>query len=242
MRRIAWLITLTLLAAACDSNDATTASSDVSDTSTASPEPDITTPEPDTAAPEPDTAAPEPSCNPITNTGCDEGQKCIYGSTDAKVCAPAGDTPGGAPCQDTSECAEGMCLSINGTDSYCYTFCKTIGHCPDNAPCMDLSDAPYSVCEIANLYDTCNILAQDCEDSSKACYSIAGESQPVCLPAGAEALGGVCEGPSDCAPGLHCVNFRCYELCNKNDPEACGLFVDCAGFVAAGVGYCDEQQ
>ena len=191
--------------------------------------------------PPPSEEPPSVDCNPIANTGCAEGEKCIYDDTDNKACAPAGETPGGSPCQDTSECMEGMCLALNGTDSYCYILCKTIGHCPNNAPCLELQDSPYKVCKIDDLYDTCNILTQDCE-GGKGCYSVAGEDQPVCLPAGIEPVGGVCEGPSDCSPGHHCVNFRCYELCDKNDPNSCGLFGKCSSTVAAGVGYCDEQQ
>ncbi len=191
--------------------------------------------------PEPEEPPTGADCNPIAGTGCADGEKCIYDESNLKTCVPAGDTPGGSPCQDTSECIEGMCLQLNGTDSYCYTFCKTIGHCPNNAPCLEIQDAPYKVCKIDDLYDNCDILAQDCEEG-KGCYSVAGEDQPVCIPAGTSPLGGECQGPSDCAPGTHCVNFRCYELCDKNDPEACGLFGKCSSVVSPGVGYCDEQQ
>ena len=224
------------------SADATEGTSDDAEASTALDESDASVPESDTASlPEPEEEPTGADCNPIANTGCAEGEKCIYDQSDLKACVPAGDTPGGSPCQDTSECMEGMCLQLNGTDSYCYILCKTIGHCPNNAPCLELQDSPYKVCKIDDLYDNCDILAQDCEDG-KGCYSVANEDLPVCIPAGSSPLGGECEGPSDCIPGAHCVNFRCYELCDKNDPEACGLFGKCSSVVSAGVGYCDEQQ
>ena len=257
MKHISWFFALSLCLGACgedspnDTNNATSGSAtnvvaDVSDGATDTgtmPEDTTSGPEDGGEAPLPDPPATpdEPECNPIAKTGCEEGEKCIYGTTGAKLCEPAGETPGGAACQSTAECAEGMCMSLNDTGSYCYTFCKTIGHCPNNAPCLELSDEPYKVCKIDDLYDTCNILTQDCE-GGKGCYSVAGESQPVCLPAGTEPAGGVCEGPSDCSPGHHCVNFRCYALCDKNDPDACGLFGKCSSEVAFGVGYCDEQQ
>ena len=216
-----------------ESGDATQGSGE-EDTSPAPATEDV----PPVTEPEPE----PPTCNPISNTGCEEGQKCGYGTTGAKLCVPAGDTPGGDPCQSDAECAGGStCTSLNGEDYYCYIFCKTIGHCPNNAACLEITDAAFSLCKIEGIYDNCNILAQDCEQG-KGCYSIGGEDLPVCLEAGAEPVGGVCESPSDCSPGHHCVNFRCYELCDKNDPNACGTFTSCAGFVAAGVGYCDEQQ
>ena len=254
MTRTALPLILCVLAAACgsDSVDATaadTSSAMLDDATTGEAAEDTQAEEADTSALEPEVKTrPEPieepaasSCNPIANTGCAEGEKCIYDESDAKICAPAGQTPGGAPCQDTAECMEGMCLQLNGTEPYCYTFCKTIGHCPDNAPCQELQDSPYKVCKIDDLYDNCNILAQDCE-AGKGCYSVASEDLPVCIPEGDSPLGGECEGPIDCIPGAHCVNFRCYELCDKNDPNACGLFGKCSSTVAAGVGYCDEQQ
>jgi hypothetical protein len=183
-----------------------------------------------------------PTCNPIADTGCEEGQKCGYDTTDTKVCVPAGDTPGGDPCQSDAECTGGTtCTSLNGEDYFCYIFCKTIGHCPNNVACQEISDTPFSLCKIEGIYDNCDILAQDCEQG-KGCYSIGGEDLPVCLDAGTEPVGGVCESPSDCTPGHHCVNFRCYEVCDKSDANACGTFVSCAGFVASGAGYCDEQQ
>ena len=66
---------------------------------------------------------------------------------------------------------------------------------------------------------------------------------PVCLPAGDAPVGEACEGSSDCTPGHHCVNFRCYKVCDKAAPEDdCGMFGKCSSTIAAGVGYCDEQQ
>ncbi|MGB0589969.1 MAG: hypothetical protein ACPGU1_09855 [Myxococcota bacterium] len=228
-------------ATAASSQDSTTPTEDAAsaasseDVATVPPDEDISEPEPE---PEPE----PPACNPIANTGCEEGQKCGYGTTGDKLCVPAGETPGGDPCQSDAECEGGStCTSLNGEDYFCYIFCKTIGHCPNNAACMEISDAAFKLCKIEGIYDTCNIMTQDCEQG-KGCYSIGGEDLPVCLEAGTEPVGGACESPSDCSPGHHCVNFRCYELCDKNDPNACGTFVSCAGFVASGVGYCDEQQ
>jgi hypothetical protein len=262
MTRTLLLLSLCLMLAGCSSDDGTSPAEDAAATSTVDSAAEST----DSAAESTDSAsdpaedaaatadpiedvdeAPEPepeppACNPISNTGCEEGQKCGYGTTGEKLCVPAGDTPGGDPCQSDAECAGGStCTSLNGEDYFCYIFCKTIGHCPNNAACMEISDTAFNLCKIEGIYDTCDILAQDCEQG-KGCYSIGGEDLPVCLDAGTEPVGGACETPSDCSPGHHCVNFRCYEVCDKNDANACGTFVSCAGFVASGAGYCDEQQ
>lgn len=225
-----------------------------SDTSTSSStEPDtVTTPdavtEPETSEPETSEPEPEVVCNPIANTGCEPGEKCTYDTTDARVCAPAGTLPTGAVCTSDADCALGICMQFEGwVEQYCYSFCKTIGHCPDNAPCLELVDKPYKVCEVdaESEFDNCNILAQDCEPGF-GCYATGSDDLPVCVELGTdkgtESVGGTCQVASDCEPGLHCVNDRCYEVCSLNDAEACGIFKQCAGYVAQGVGYCGEQD
>ncbi len=196
----------------------------------------------------PDTAA--VTCNAILQEGCGEGENCRYGSDkDTKAtCFPAGKKLYGQQCAGVGDCAEGMCMDLNGTGSRCYRFCKTEIHCqgevaPEGKPytgaCSKLSNASYMVCELDVEYDTCDLLNPTCPDG-KGCYVIAGQYSPVCLPAGAATEGESCDAPNACAGGLVCINKVCHALCDKTDDSwPCGDFVPCSNHYG-NAGYCDD--
>lgn len=196
--------------------------------------------EPDEATPEPDEGPAEPACNHIAQSGCAEGENCTFTTgSDTASCQPEGTLAYGAECGGGESCERGICLNLNDTKYLCYQFCKIDAHCGDSE-CLGLTDAPYSVCKEADIYDNCDLLAQDCE-GGKGCYVISGEDQPVCLPAGSSTAGGSCaDGPSDCAPGFTCINNVCYTLCNVADPQECeGTFAKCSSHYG-NAGYCEE--
>lgn len=204
------------------------AAEDVADAAETSDAPDID-----------DTGQTGPVCNPILQEGCDEGEKCSYDSQDEITCTKAGELPYGAICEGGSQCAGGTCISLNGTESFCYQYCKTKIHCDNGGPCIELQDSPYRVCEISGIYDSCTLLAAGCE-AGKGCYVVSGEDTPVCLPEGQETTHGTCSSPNDCVSTHTCINDRCLELCHGNDDTPCGdAFTPCVLYYG-NIGYCDN--
>ena len=186
-----------------------------------------------------------PTCNHIAQTGCEEAQNCTFVAQDDTTpnCTASGELAYGAECQGTSQCELGICISISDTGYRCYKFCKTYGHCDAGKACMELVDTPYKVCELPDVYESCDLLAQDCEAATKACYphQVSGQTKPVCLPAGAGEVGDGCANShTDCAPGHICINHICKRLCQKSAVEPCGdAFTPCSSFYGA-AGYCDD--
>jgi hypothetical protein len=186
-----------------------------------------------------DTPLAGPPCNPYTQDGCEDGEKCTFDIFDNIICGEAGDLPIGETCEGDSECTAGICISLNGTDSYCYEFCKIDGHCEPGAECLSLQNAPFKICEIDGIYDFCTLLSDTC-DAGKGCYW-ANDDAPVCLPEGTGGTKDSCEGPSDCAATHTCINKNCLPLCKKATPSPCGdAFTPCADYYPPHqIGYCD---
>ena len=235
VRTLGVLMCLIMVAGCGDDSSNSTNTADVVEDTAGSPDiggsPDV--------APEPE-PEPEPGCNQLLQD-CVAGENCTFvGQDDEEAeCIPSGSKAYGEACGGTQECLFGICLQISGTEARCYKFCKTKGHCSSGVQCLDLTDAPYKVCEISGLYTSCNLLADNCTEAGKACY-LHGNEGPVCLPAGSEDTGGVCETSTDCAPGNMCINLRCVAVCNANDPEPCGdPFTPCVPQYGA-AGYCDK--
>ncbi|MGM0577327.1 MAG: hypothetical protein ACQEXJ_16500 [Myxococcota bacterium] len=184
------------------------------------------------------------ACDPITQEGCAAGENCTYADQDATEpsCVQAGGLEPGARCGEDVDgsCTEGICLSLNQTEFRCYTFCETPIHCPDNGDCLNLQDSPYSVCAQEGIYETCDLLAQDCEDG-KGCYLVDGEPEPVCLPAGDGDVEDPCDNEAAaCKAGLVCVGNGCRRLCDTTAAQPCGDdFTACSSYYQ-GAGYCDE--
>ncbi len=111
-------------------------------------------------------------------------------------------------------------------------------HCTGGQECLDISEAPYGLCENDVTFDSCDLLAQDCQDPEKACYIYSGEG-PVCLPSGNGVAGDGCGGNSDCSASHVCINGICKSMCNQNQPDPCGGFIPCSGYYG-NVGYCDS--
>ncbi|TNF24350.1 MAG: hypothetical protein EP329_25060 [Deltaproteobacteria bacterium] len=179
-----------------------------------------------------------PACNPILQTGCEDGQNCTFSGTDkTPSCVQGGSVAYGEECSAQNACELGVCMSLNDTGFRCYKFCQTIAHCADDAQCLTLSDTVYKVCEIGDLYTNCDMLLQDCE-GGKGCYPVASEPQPVCLPAGSATTGEACSDAAGCIAGNVCVNQRCKRVCDPNENDPCGNFTPCS--VYGNAGYCDE--
>ena len=241
-------LSLLLCAACADSSGGSAASQDAASTTDAtdtvdSANADVAELDGDAGTPDAstndDTTPAGPPYNPLTQEGCAQGEKCTYDSFDNIHCGEVGTKPIGAVCTGTGDCAEGICINLNGTESYCYAFCKIDAHCAFGTPCLDLQDAAFKVCEIDGIYEFCTLLSDDCE-AGKGCY-FAGDDAPICLPAGEGDTKDSCVGPSDCAPTHTCINTVCLPLCEIGSTQPCGdNFTPCVPHYSPhGVGYCD---
>jgi hypothetical protein len=207
--------------------------------------PEIDAPEPDAGVDAVEVVEPEAfpaceeTCDPIAGTGCPEEGTCTYlAGEPCPACALKGDVAAGEPCSAEATCAEGICLSVNGGEHRCYTFCAGEEDCEGGEPCLSLDGLPYDVCKVPGVLATCDLLdAASCPEG-KGCYAVEDEPLPVCLPAGDLAEGAACGKLANaCLPGLVCVE-TCRPLC---DPEAavpaCGEGEVCVPYVE-GAGFC----
>ena len=164
-----------------------------------------------------DSAPVDDACNPVTQDGCADGEKCSWlvvqedpflGRTD---CVPDGTVATGDECtegtpgEDTGfdNCAAGN-LCINAT---CRTICNIDpDSCGDGFACSSytqtFSDDPaenLGVCD-----PTCDPVAQDCEDETQGCYLQLFNGKATCA--------GVAGGAEELVQGDQCANdgMRCY--------------------------------
>ena len=182
------------------------------------------------------------ACNPVTNQGCDAGEKCSWlvvsedpflGRTD---CVPDGTVAVGGECTEGTpgettgydDCAaKGLCL--NGT---CRAICTIDPDtCGDGFACSSytntFSDDPnenLGVCD-----PTCDPVAQDCEDTTQGCYLQLFNGKATCAaPApGAEEItqGMVCDNDgSRCYLNGCAIGYGGFLYNGMNMPRKCTAF------------------
>jgi len=192
----------------------------------------------DTSFAEVDTAGP---CDPIAQTGCKATENCTFvGSATAPSCAAGGPVAASGECSTEARCATGVCMSVNQTANLCYQFCEDERDCGTDGTCLTLTNAPFKVCKIKGIYQSCDLLAQDCTPATKACYAVSTEPTPICLPEGASTPGGACDHAGSCKKGYACVNDVCRSLCDPKTAASCGASATCRDF-AFSVGYCEPN-
>jgi len=232
----ALVASLALLAAACGDDDKTSA--DTRDAAQeASDSADATSPT-DTRSDARETSS--TPCDPILQSGCEAGENCTFiGAETVATCVPAGPVPANNVCSSEDRCQRGVCLSINQTGNRCYQVCAENTDCGAGTAneCISLSSTPFSVCKIPGLYTQCNLLTQDCADTTKACYAVAGEAEPICLATGTSAPGAECASAAACVKGQACVNDVCRTLCDPDLAGSCGANATCRDFFDD-AGYC----
>ncbi len=179
---VAAALVATLALGACDEDSEPVASTEdavdpdatVADTTVADAGPDAAA-DPDAVTEPDEPAQPVQICNPITQTNCAEGENCVF-SMDTTLdteCIGSGAALYGEPCNTTEKCELGACLNISDTGQFCYQYCKTAAHCDNGGPCLNLRNTPWQVCEL-DVYESCNLLAQDCVDPTKDRLSVGG--------------------------------------------------------------------
>lgn len=180
------------------------------------------------------------ACDPILQSGCEAGENCTFvGVEDTPSCIPEGPVPANAECSQENRCQRGVCMSINQTASRCYQVCAEDTDCGAGTEnlCLTLTNTPFGVCKIPDIYDTCNLLTQDCSEEGKACYAVLGEDEPICLVEGSGASGSECATAAACVKGLACVNDICREICDPDVDDSCGETATCRDFFDD-AGYC----
>jgi hypothetical protein len=185
------------------------------------------------SGPPPEDAAVAMQCNPVTQTGCDENEKCaqliisagppFLGRTD---CVPNGDVPMG------EECTIGTPGETTGFDN-CASSADQGAQCI-NGLCREICSAPEDTCSgdgfsctfFFDLFDdvdeaqvgvcgeTCDPVSQDCSLTGEGCYlnptNREGVATCVGAPDAAPTQGQECLGPdaescylNGCAVGYH---------------------------------------
>ncbi len=177
-------------------------------------------------------------CDPFMQN-CPEGEKCVpYSSTgseqfDAHKCVPVlGEQPAGEPCtyagtaESTDDCdATGVCWNVHDVDGElvgtCYTFCMgTVDtpECPEGTVCPISGSGSLDLC-----VDTCDPIAQDCDDEGTACYYWATGSF-VCIPPLTDLPpGATCGFINDCTAAL-CVTAEVLPTCDGS--SCCASWCD----------------
>jgi len=190
------------------------------------------------------------NCDPVCQTGCGCGQRCVVAAGGPKCVATTGALTAGMVCKPEADaCAPGLvCLQeACGNDlGRCYRFCDTsnpsmcagTGVCGTPVLLPDRTDSGQYVCDLAVSCDP--YAGTGCADPALQCF-VLGPTQQTCdCPSGANGQVGATCTTTDCAPGLACLGIgagaaaRCVKLC-QSAAECPGS--TCDSF-AATFGYC----
>ncbi len=152
------------------------------------------------------------ACDPVSQTGCKEGLRCIPGPV-PQCSGVIGVAAENSSCASSESCKTGLVCAQTGKDadgkakSVCIAVCDATASpttCPADYVCQPLLDgngfslpANQGTCVLEH----CNALTDlGCEDSQK-CYAA---TKPVCGFPGNNTLGQACEKVIDCGIGLVC--------------------------------------
>jgi hypothetical protein len=205
------------------------------------------------------------SCDPVTQSPCGAGAKCVFIATPscvgdgAKAVGQLCTTAPADDCQRTTQClfpgdpvpGNGLCEQICAGDSDCHQPPVSVGgtSLPANAPHCLFAAAGASgplYCSVA-----CNPVshqgASGCPTGSVCVYGSNGKFPEFtfCDRAGTGTDGQPCDGNFRCAPGFNCVQIaqttRCRALCRANNSLDCTGGTICqpgAGGSPPMFGYC----
>ena len=180
-------------------------------------------------------------CNPYTQTGCDDGQLCVFLDATTLSCVTKGTVAIGSACGAADQqCESGGCLSLGPGGFRCYQFCKGPTWCTNKtSSCIEVSGME-KVCTLPSSAYTdlmCDLLKQDCKKVGDACYTTNLANFPICQQAGTAGAGEPCTSVNECAKGLTCNGNKCFQWCGAgaSDPQCP------AGTVCSTNGMCVEQ-
>ncbi len=172
--------------------------------------------------------------------------------------APTIDT--GGPCDDSSECVSGQCVSLDGGAGFCTDDCSTDTDCPCGMECFDTSGG--FICgpgaKIACVGDggpcaadtecisgscvggicgtPCTVLGAEVCGATQGCLrSSATTAEGLCANRGATSDGKPCSVDTECM-SLMCHDGQCSQPCS-NDTQ-CSAPMICEAAVAGPLGAC----
>ncbi|PIE17490.1 MAG: hypothetical protein CSA66_05740 [Proteobacteria bacterium] len=189
-------------------------------------------------------SSPEPNdCDPVADTGCDDDHTCTLVSPTEVGCAPKGGAGYGEDCSSV-RCAQGACLSFDGTSSECMEFCDQQNNtCREDRPCnIGIQGGDFTFC--GDIPVACDIFAQNCDDG-QGCYVIDTDGNTGCHSAGGQQAGASCQAVNDCAPGHLCAGNpgTCSLVCEiDGDPTGCPDGEECAAVRGLSIGVCVSPQ
>jgi hypothetical protein len=194
---------------------------------------------PDLAEPD---LAPRPPCNPVTQQGCDPGQKCVIGGT----CEPDGTQRVGDPCTSTSACQAGTGCS---SDDVCRQYCYNDGDCTAGSGPGGYPNIPYCLDDGAGSIKSCTtpcnaVLAagsSGCTNGLACVYNMpsSGLEYTDCESPGSAAVDTSCSS-SWCQPGSTCTHGGqtgldlCRRNCRLSVSSDCPSSYSCVAFTNGG--------
>lgn len=172
------------------------------------------------------------ACDPRLALACGpEGLNACRLAADGPVCAGViGTVPLGGECTNADACAAGLdCFAAPGGLARCSipccpgddASCMLGGHCATSATLVDGTATSWGRCVPPR---ACDVLRGDAVcDLGEGCYIISSRGETDCRTAGSVDVGGACDGPSACLPGLFCAGLMartCVRICALGDGGA----------------------
>jgi hypothetical protein len=175
------------------------------------------------------------TCHPITNAGCEEGQRCALVSSVATACLAEGALEHGASCDPADDqCQHGLaCVAGREGGPTCRTLCAHGAGCAQDERCSLVVSAELSL-GACDRDQQCSIQQQDCPAGYSCLHEVVGPGQTVghCIArVGDTPLGGACRGGdfADCPVGALCVSQSCYQYCSpRSDEMPCPTELKCS--------------
>lgn len=193
--------------------------------------------------------AEESFCNPVTQNGCSPGEKCTWVGG-AVSCAPNGNLPRGAGCEDDDDrcaagdvCVSGLCVQ------FCFIYNSDFGDSTPPGVCESgLCGVPIDGIGPWICSTTCDPLqtsGPDCPDAYE-CYYPMFYGTPGCLPVGSKHLNESCNVSNECDSQLTCSTATiptlgyasCLRRCTSQGDECDDGQICAEGSAASGWGTC----
>jgi hypothetical protein len=201
-------------------------------------------------------------CDPVLQTGCGAGQRCIV---DPPACVANGTVATGQPCGSVSDdCVRGDLCAVSAGMATCSKFCATDSDCPGAAVASGSTPEPANVPRCTGLlqgtvtstaYPLCTVACNPvkaagpsgCLAHQLCVYTVtpSGVDTTDCQGSYAGIEGNACSASNDCDVGLVCVGraqTHCRQVCRIGMSSDCTIAGDTcatpAGATAPMFGYC----
>jgi len=147
-------------------------------------------------------------CDPRSQSGCMEGEKCAYVPFGKIECVTDGIITKGNACMGPFvDQADNCVAGTHCIDGTCMAICNLEGNCESATSCVDIESLPFDVC-----MSICDPLGQNCNNDGHSCY-LTGGGNGICAPSGSFMLGDSCNFLNHCAEGLGCFNGSTGGIC-----------------------------